>query len=116
MRNPKRDPAAGDVLVKGASVRKVTSRERDQMVRYTTRTGVGKLCHLSIWRVWAGSACVLGSGDSVRDDRADSLSVRYVELEERVRIAEERYRLTDERLSRLEALIGSGPGIGVDSL
>ena len=94
----------------------MTARERDQMVRYTTRTGVGKLCHLSIWRVWAGSARVLGSGDAVRDDRADSLAVRYVELEERVRVAEGRSRFTEDRLSRLEALIGSGPGIGVDGL
>ena len=95
------------------------------MVRYTTRTGVGKLCHLSIWRVWAGSANVavfagLSTPENVanatKDDRSDSLAVRYVELEERVRVAEERVRLAEERLNRLDELIGSGPGIGVGAL
>jgi len=116
MRNPKRDPAAGDVLVKGTSIRKVTARERDQMVRYTTRTGVGKLCHLLIWRVWAGSANVVGGETETKDNRSDSLAVRYVDLEERVRVTEERVRLAEERLNRLDELIGSGPGIGVDGL
>lgn len=83
---------------------------------YTTKFGVKRSCHLAMWRGWAGSANVLGNGDAVKDDRADSLAVRYVELEERVRLTEERGRLTEERLGRLEALIGSGPGIGVDAL
>lgn len=65
IRDPKKDPLAGDVLTKGTRTRRVTMVEQN-IITYELTTGGGKprnlQCWISTWRDWARKAEVVTVG------------------------------------------------------
>ena len=111
MRDPRRDPVVGDVVFKGAGWRRVEfTSDKGRFastVTHVNHNGVNGRIALASWRNWCRGATLEPIPASTSEDQG--LRMRFVELEERVRIAE-------ERVLRLERLIGSGEGIGIDTL
>ena len=118
MRDPRHDPMVGDVVYKGKLSRTVDTVPENE-VWYTSQAGHRSRCWITTWRNWCRGATLepLPSHPTpLPTDRLDSLSVRYVELENRVHNSEQLLVSALDRLSRLELLIGSGEGIGIEGL
>lgn len=110
MRDPRHDPQAGDVVYKGSGWRKVEFIADNGLVskvRYAGHNGAYGRIFLASWRNWCRGASLDQIPAPTSEDQG--LRMRFVDLEERVRLAE-------ERVLRLERLIGSGEGIGIEGL
>lgn len=113
MRDPRRDPERGDVVYKGTLSRKVEDIIGFE-IRYTSQVGKRSSCWLTTWRNWCRGATLEPIPAATSEDQG--LRIRYVELENRVHNAEQLLVATEDRVLRLELLIGSGAGIGIEGL
>lgn len=99
MRDPRHDPRTGDKVYKGALSRSVDCTP-DNEVWYTSQAGKRSKCWISTWRSWCKGATLEPVPLPTAEDQG--LRIRFIELENRVK--------------RLEDMIGSGFGVGIEQL
>lgn len=118
MRDPRRDPQVGDVVYKVSSLRRVIEIRNPgryaNEVLFVDHTGKAGRITLKSWRSWCKGSTLEPISAPTSEDQG--LRIRFVELENRVVNAERLLIATSDRVMWLERMIGSGEGIGIDTL
>ena len=99
MRDPRHDPRTGDKVYKGTLSRTVDYVIGHE-VGYISQANKSSRCFIETWRSWCKGATLEPLPAATSEDQG--LRIRFIELENRVK--------------RLEDMIGSGFGIGIEQL